>query len=31
VGFADGRAALVLAEAAITSVATGAAVKVTGG
>ncbi len=31
VGFADGRAALVLAEAAIESVATGRAVAVTGG
>jgi myo-inositol 2-dehydrogenase/D-chiro-inositol 1-dehydrogenase len=31
VGFADGRAALVLAEAAIESVATGKAVRVTGG
>ena len=31
VGFADGRAALVLAEAAIESVATGRAVPITGG
>ena len=31
VGFADGRAALVLAEAAIESVATGKVVSVTGG
>ena len=31
VGFADGRAALVLAEAAIESVATGTVVAVTGG
>jgi hypothetical protein len=31
VGFADGRAALVLAEAAVESVATGRTVRITGG